>query len=95
MCLGIPGKIVAVDPDDTTMGTADVSGVKRKVNLSCVLGTDPQALIGEWVLVHVGFAMSVIDADEAAATLTALEELGEAMEEIEAIKDSNEMLEAG
>lgn len=93
MCLGIPGKIVEITDADNAMGTVDVSGVRRAVNLACVAETDLDALIGEWVLVHVGFAMSRIDPDEAAATLKALEELGEAMEEIEAIKSSNAMLE--
>lgn len=95
MCLGIPGQIVEVTDRDRMMGMVDVSGVRRVVNLACVVGPDGlDAVVGEWVLVHVGFAMSRIDAEEAAATLRALEELGEAMEEIEAIKASNEMLEA-
>ena len=95
MCLGIPGKVIAIDDAVTMMGVVDVSGVRRKVNLVCV--AEPGALdevIGEWVLVHVGFAMSRIDPDEAAATLRALEDLGEAMEEIESIQASNEMLES-
>ena len=93
MCLGIPGKVIAIDDAATMMGVVDVSGVRRKVNLACV--AEPGALdavIGEWVLVHVGFAMSRIDPEEAAATLQALEDLGEAMEEIESIQASNEML---
>lgn len=52
----------------------------------------PEALIGEWVLVHVGFAMSRIDAEEAARTLEALAALGEAEEEIEAMRESERML---
>jgi hydrogenase expression/formation protein HypC len=93
MCLGIPGKIVSIDDAGAMMGTVDVSGVRRKVNLACVVEGDQfDDLIGEWVLVHVGFAMSRIDAEEAALTLKALEELGEAMEEIDAIRASNAML---
>ncbi|MGB0498125.1 MAG: HypC/HybG/HupF family hydrogenase formation chaperone [Rubricella sp.] len=88
MCLGIPGQVV--EHDGGEMGIVDVSGVRREVNLACVLGETP--ILGEWVLVHVGFAMSRIDAEEAADTLAALEALGEAMEEIEAIRASNEML---
>lgn len=95
MCLGIPGRVIAVDDAANLMGTVDVSGVRRKVNLACSVGPEgPDALIGKWVLVHVGFAMAVIDEAEAQATLEALEALGEAMEEIESIKASNEMLDA-
>lgn len=94
MCLGIPGQVVAIDDRAAMTGIVDVSGVKRKVNLACVADPDDlDALVGAWVLVHVGFAMSRIDAEEAAATLKALEELGEAMAEIEAIEASNRMLE--
>ena len=95
MCLGIPGQVVEIVDVDSLMGVVDVSGVRRKVNLACVAGEGPlDELVGAWVLVHVGFAMSRIDEAEAAATLAALMELGEAMAEIEAIKASNELLEA-
>lgn len=95
MCLGIPGRVTAIDDEAGLVGTVDVSGVRRKVNLACAVGPKgPQALVGKWVLVHVGFAMSVIDEAEAQATLEALEALGEAMEEIEAIQASNAMLDA-
>lgn len=93
MCLGIPGQVVEITDTENLIGVVDVSGVRRTVNLACVVGDDgPDALVGAWVLVHVGFAMSRIDADEAAKTLAALEALGEAMAEIEAIKDSNDVL---
>ncbi|MEL6977829.1 MAG: HypC/HybG/HupF family hydrogenase formation chaperone [Pseudomonadota bacterium] len=95
MCLGIPGKIVEIEGDGATrMGVVDVGGVRRQVDLTCVIETDPTALIGEWVLVHVGFAMSRIDADEAARTLEALAALGEAEEEIAAIRETERMLSA-
>ena len=94
MCLGIPGQVVEITDTARMMGMVDVSGVRRAVNLACVADGPLEDVVGEWVLVHVGFAMSRIDPDEAAATLQALEELGEAMEEIEAIRASNEMLEA-
>ncbi len=93
MCLGIPGQIVEIADAETLMGVVDVSGVRRKVNLACVVGEGgPDGLVGEWVLVHVGFAMSRIDPAEAAETLRALEQLGEAMEEIEKIRAAEEML---
>lgn len=93
MCLGIPGQITDIDPLDPTYGMVDVSGVKRRVCLTCVLNEVPKdQLVGQWVLVHVGFAMSVLNESEAQATLKALEDLGEAMDEIDAIRNSNEML---
>ena len=95
MCLGIPGRVVEVDDAENLMGVVDVSGVRRRVTLACVVGEDgPEGCVGEWVLVHVGFAMSRIDEAEAAASLEALEALGEAMEEIEAMQASDRMLAA-
>jgi hydrogenase expression/formation protein HypC len=94
MCLGIPGRITAIADAPGLMGVVEVSGVRRKVDLACVAGDGPlEALIGEWVLVHVGFAMSRIDAAEAAATLEALDALGEAQAEIAAMAASEAMLE--
>ena len=94
MCLGIPGQVIAITDAERMMGLVDVSGVRRAVNLACVAGEGGlEAVVGEWVLVHVGFAMSRIDPDEAEATLRALEDLGEAMAEIEAIRDADAMME--
>ncbi|MEM0921451.1 MAG: HypC/HybG/HupF family hydrogenase formation chaperone [Pseudomonadota bacterium] len=93
MCLGIPGQITAITDPERLMAQVDVSGVKREVNVACVAGNRPlEELIGTWALIHVGFAMSAIDAEEAAKTLEALRELGEAQEEIEAMQASNAML---
>jgi hydrogenase expression/formation protein HypC len=94
MCLGIPGKVVSITDPARALGMVDVSGVRREVDLTCVVapGEGPEGCVGVWVLVHVGFAMSRIDEAEAADTLAALEALGEAMEEIEQIKASNAML---
>ena len=93
MCLGIPGKIVEIEDPAARLGVVDVGGVRRQVDLTCVLtSAPPEDLIGEWVLVHVGFAMSRIDPEEAARTLEALEALGEAEEEIEAMRRSERML---
>ncbi|GKX53231.1 hydrogenase maturation factor HybG [Budvicia aquatica] len=72
MCLGVPGKIVAVGEDIHQMAQVDVCGVKREVNIALVCEGKPADLIGQWVLVHVGFAMSIIDEEEAQATLEAL-----------------------
>lgn len=88
MCLGIPGRIVAIVDEAAMLATVDVSGVRRTVDVVCVAapGRPLAELVGAWVLVHVGFAMSVIDEDEAAATLKVLAEIGEAQAEIEAIR---------
>ena len=74
------------------MAMADVSGVRREVNVACIAGNDLTALIGQWALIHVGFAMSLIDEDEAAKTLEALRDLGEAQETLEQMAQSAEAL---
>ena len=73
MCLGVPGRIVSLfESNGLPMGTADFGGVRREVCLSYV----PEAGIGSFVLVHVGFAISVISEDEARETRSLLEEIG-------------------
>ena len=73
------------------LATVDVCGVKRQVNVSCIVDDDHpvDSCIGEWVLIHVGFAMSRIDDDEAVRTLEILTELGEAQAEVEAMRGSS------
>jgi hydrogenase expression/formation protein HypC len=89
MCLGIPGCIVRIDDRDNQLATVDVCGVRRQINVACVVGEDAiESCIGMWVLVHVGFAMSRIDEDEAKATLRMLTELGEARADIEVTRAS-------
>ncbi|WP_370280863.1 HypC/HybG/HupF family hydrogenase formation chaperone [Pontibacterium sp.] len=90
MCLGIPGQIVEIKDAAEGMAMVNVSGVKREVNLGCVLPEDSNldALIGRWTLVHVGFAMSLIDEEEAQKTLEILAELGELQEELDAMQNS-------
>jgi len=88
MCLGIPGRIVTIDEAAKRLATVDVGGVKRQVNIACIVNDahPVEACVGDWVLVHVGFAMSRIDEQEAAETLKILTELGEAQAEIEAMR---------
>ncbi len=88
MCLGIPGRIVAITDADKMLALVDVSGVRRSVDVVCVAepGEPLEALIGVWVLVHVGFAMSRIDEEEAASTLKVLAEIGELDGEMDAIR---------
>jgi len=88
MCLGIPGRIVEiVDPASCT-AVVEVSGVRRRVNVACVVDAEhPVAsCVGDWVLVHVGFAMSRIDEDEARKTLELLAELDEMRGELDAMR---------
>lgn len=78
MCLGIPGQIVEFVHDTNHIAKVDVNGVRRNINVGLVL---PDGLeIGDWVLVHVGFALSKIDEEEAQQTLSFLESLGQEFE---------------
>jgi hydrogenase expression/formation protein HypC len=88
MCLGIPGQVLEITDAANSMAKVDVSGVRREVNIACILddGEPPESCIGDWVLVHVGFALSRIDEGEAARTLEILSELGEAQEELRAMQ---------
>ncbi|HKJ61372.1 MAG TPA: HypC/HybG/HupF family hydrogenase formation chaperone [Hyphomicrobiales bacterium] len=92
MCLGIPGQIVEITDETRKLGMVDVSGVKREVNLACIISDDHpiSACVGDWVLVHVGFAMSRIDEREAAETLKILEQLGEVQQELAAMRASGQ-----
>ena len=75
MCLGIPGKVIEMVDDINSIAKVDVSGVRRNVNVALVRpeGIGP----GDWVLIHVGFAMSKIDEAEAQETLSALKMMDE------------------
>ena len=74
MCLGIPARVVEITDTTTLLGNVEVSGIKREVNLACVADERaPEKLIDQWVLVHVGFAMSIIDEKQARESLAALE----------------------
>lgn len=75
MCLGIPGQIIDIVDDANSIAKVDVSGVKRNVNVALVR---PDGIMpGDWVLIHVGFAMSKINEAEAQETLKALNMMGE------------------
>lgn len=87
MCLGIPGQIVEISDTERKLAVVDVAGVRRSVNVACIApqGADLTSTVGQWVLVHVGFAMALIDPDEAQKTLDLLAELGEAQSELAAL----------
>jgi hydrogenase expression/formation protein HypC len=88
MCLGIPGRVVGITDVGSKLGMVDVCGVRRQINLACVIDEHHslESCVGDWVLVHVGFAMSRINEQEAALTLELLEQLGEAQNEIDAMR---------
>lgn len=75
MCLAIPGRIVAFQDADKHLATVDVSGIRRQVNIDLLWDTNPE--IDDWVLIHVGFAMSKISEREAQEQLELLAMLGE------------------
>ena len=78
MCLGIPGRITVVEQDDgLRMGTVDFGGVRRRVCLSYA----PEAGPGDYVIVHVGFAISLVDAAEARRTLAVLRAMDGVLEQ--------------
>ena len=96
MCLGIPGQIIEIIDESQFLAKVDVAGIKRPVNIECIINNNqqPQDCIGDWVLVHVGFAMSRINAEEAKKTLDLLQQLEEYQEEIQAIKSSQQQSES-
>ena len=86
MCLGIPGEVIELHPEQPDLAKVNVSGVRRMINIGLL--QDPP-VPGEWVLIHVGFALSKIDEQEAAAALQYLEGIGQAYEdELTALKAS-------
>lgn len=91
MCLGIPGQIVEISSAEDKLGIVDVGGVRRTVNMACIVDEEhpPASCVGDWVLVHVGFAMSRIDEEEAKRTIELLTELGEVQAELQAMRQSD------
>jgi hydrogenase expression/formation protein HypC len=81
MCLAVPGKLLSISGEDLTtrMGVVSFGGARKEASLAFV----PEAAIGDYVLVHAGFAISIVDADEAAQTLEYFRQMGE-LDELEA-----------
>ena len=89
MCLAIPGRIIEVVDEENRLAVVDVAGVRRTVNIGLLDAEDTSAGPGDWVLIHVGFALSIVDEDEAAATLKLLQGMGaEYEQELEELKAS-------
>jgi hydrogenase expression/formation protein HypC len=89
MCLGIPGEVIRISADSPDLAQVEVAGVRRAINIGLLEGQEVAP--GEWVLIHVGFAMSKIDEVEARAALEFLESIGQAYrDEVEALRGVTE-----
>ncbi|MEA2314540.1 MAG: hydrogenase expression/formation protein HypC [Solirubrobacteraceae bacterium] len=89
MCLAIPGQLIEVVDEENRLATVEVAGVRRTVNIGLLDVDGTHAVPGDWVLIHVGFALSKIDEQEARATLELLEQMGaEYEQELEELKGS-------
>ena len=77
MCLGIPGKIIEITNAQHKLAIVDIGGVKRHINIACIVNEQhpAESCLGDWVLVHVGFAMNRINEQEASETLKLLQEI--------------------
>lgn len=104
MCLGIPGQIVEISDVAQLRAKVDIEGVRREVSIALIGLDGPEpARVGDWVLVHVGFAMAKIDEEEARETLGALKALGDMYEqeltdysaEIEGLQDDRPAVAGG
>lgn len=76
MCLAIPGQLVEMVDAERRLARVDVAGVQRTVNVALLDGEERPLSDGDWVLIHVGFAISRVDESEAVATLRLLEQMG-------------------
>ena len=88
MCLAIPGKIVEIVDEENHIAKVEVGGVKRNINIGML--DKEEARVGDYVLIHVGFAMSKVDEHEAQETLRVLKEIGEFDLEFEQFKTTVE-----
>jgi hydrogenase expression/formation protein HypC len=87
MCLGIPGEVIEILDDRPDLAKVNVSGVRRAINIGLL--EDEVVVPGDWVLIHVGFALSKVDEEEAQATLSLLQGMGQDFEtELEELKAS-------
>ena len=89
MCLAIPGQVIELVDEANQIARVDVVGVRRNINVSLLADDGDDARPGDWVLIHVGFALSKVDEAEAQATLGLLAQMGENYEqELEELKAS-------
>jgi hydrogenase expression/formation protein HypC len=89
VCLAIPGRVIEFVDEENRLALVDVAGVRRTVNVGLLDAEGAGAQPGDWVLIHVGFALSIVDEEEAAATLALLQGMGADYEqELEELKAS-------
>lgn len=89
MCLAVPGQVIELVDPERSIARVDVAGVRRNVNVGLLEQDGQGAAPGDWVLIHVGFALSKVDEEEAQATLRLLRAMGDAFEqEIEDLRRS-------
>jgi len=89
VCLAIPGRVIEVTDEANRLALVDVAGVRRTVNIGLLDADGTGAQAGDWVLIHVGFALSIVDEQEAQATLALLQGMGADYEqELEELKAS-------
>ncbi len=89
MCLAIPGQVLEMVDEENRLAKVDVAGVRRNVNVALLDAEPGGVAVGDWVLIHVGFALSKVDQEEALATLELLEGMGAAYEaELDELKGS-------
>jgi hydrogenase expression/formation protein HypC len=78
MCIAVPGKVIEIHAnDEPVMGTVDFGGIRKNISLELV----PEVKVGEYVIVHVGFAISIVDEQDAMETLKLFEQMGEKLED--------------
>ena len=88
MCVCIPAQVIAITDSANRLARVQVGGATREISLACIVDDrhTVEACVGDWVLIHVGFAMSRIDEAQAAETLKILTELGEAQAQLEEMR---------
>ena len=89
MCLAIPGRILEVVDEENRLARVDVAGVQRTINIGLLDAGGEGAQVDDWVLIHVGFALSKVDEEEAEATLSLLRGMGRDFEtELQELRES-------
>ena len=89
MCLGIPGQVVEIVDRDAGLAKVDISGVRREVSVALVDEPAAPIELGDWVLIHVGFALARIDEDDARETLALLERGAELQRELDELRQGS------
>jgi hydrogenase expression/formation protein HypC len=89
MCLGIPGKIIEIVDPENGIAKAEINGIRRNVSVQLLADEQDSPKVGDWILIHVGFALCKLDEREAEATLRLLAEMGTAYDdELRALEKS-------